>query len=879
MEARTTNYELNDSANLAFRPFCDLQDSFATCLMSKAIVYWLRQTEITSWLPMMLPFGATRQLLKAGGLDRISLSINHLETAAPIWHSLHQKYSSKRLTNNELIFWIQLLLCLGFTKEAANCINEINQSDLSLRFFTVYLKNLIQRTISSAWRLEEHAIEFSDSNEFSTMSLVVFSDLLVQASYHLEQSKSVRGTTNAFARAEEILAHLRANHTKPVDIVIAESRLLRYKGYHCLLKGSKREFFETFDQALASLDTCLKNGSSLCEDEVFLLLETKRRCLDRYLLGCRSIQEDKRALDLAKEAVRIDPFCARALMLAGDLALHESCSEEALSYYSRAADCGILERSYCQARMGRLLIHPKMRIVTLANACQSNYLDEQYPRHEFLRTAKEILKDPVFSQIESIDVLPGCCKSAPGPEQPIPPIGFKHLEEKSRNLPTPNERTSIAYQRFLPYWELSESTECAPILCHTPLLAREVLCRKPDPRFETLYTQRAMVSDFRHELHYSISHNLNEAQNLYERTGLNYLRNRSVAATQLFDYLDRIEELSALDLARVIRVVSALGYNQEALQLANKYTDPKSSERFDIDYWKSTTLHIRIIQAVWENQNPEAEILGTYARYSQSEESLRIRLTTCIAGIVSSGQIRQESVLLRWRVEGFQLLHEIQESERFSEFEKALLTSRFYRAACYYPFIRNDHATLREEMHQCENWAWQAVPTNSRQSLLKRENLFPMLETMARCWSALGEKEKAVSYLQRIVLEIDGWDSKAWLQLGDALFKARQLESALDAFLTAGYLYGPLARVAYYRAGTTFERLGDLHGAKICYLNSLRLWPRGTSPLLRLVELGKGTSDQYLCRWATAALEDMIALTPDIRPQLKQRIHRSLSDS
>lgn len=131
-----------------------------------------------------------------------------------------------------------------------------------------------------------------------------------------------------------------------------------------------------------------------------------------------------------------------------------------------------------------------------------------------------------------------------------------------------------------------------------------------------------------------------------------------------------------------------------------------------------------------------------------------------------------------------------------------------------------------------------------------------MCESVGRSWAALGDKEKALGYFKEIVEQIDPYDSKAWIQYGDFLQNMGRAQNAREAFLNAACLGGPLTKVAWYRAGRSYERELEVFEALECYFNSIRAWIPGISPLVRIFHITKATAKEnaYLHSWAEAQL-------------------------
>jgi len=173
----------------------------------------------------------------------------------------------------------------------------------------------------------------------------------------------------------------------------------------------------------------------------------------------------------------------------------------------------------------------------------------------------------------------------------------------------------------------------------------------------------------------------------------------------------------------------------------------------------------------------------------------------------------------------------------------------------YYPYLINDKETLIKEAQICESYARNLTPLSEKQSLLKQENLFPMLESMSRIYFHLGEHDHSLQLMKEIVVELDSYDAKAWMQFGGLNEQMGNIEEAKKAYQKACSLGAPLGGISWYRLGRVFEKLQEIENAQFCYFRSLKFGPKGISPLKRIREL---TKDQYIHDWSNKLLECLL---------------------
>ena len=338
--------------------------------------------------------------------------------------------------------------------------------------------------------------------------------------------------------------------------------------------------------------------------------------------------------------------------------------------------------------------------------------------------------------------------------------------------------------------------------------------------------------------------------NLKQATSINILRELSSNGEWLIDTYKDIKSLSKLDAVLFCRLLGSLGFYQEAI-INLPYVDKNISWICEDEYSFCTKLFFKNI---CDRNGLEEDLEFAYNKLSNSPTSLRLRLNLTMMGMVFYGQKSNISELKRWRDRGFPVLAKIQESKEFAKFEKELLTSRFYRASSYFPYLIGDHDLLMREAELCENYARNLTPASGREQLLKSDNLFPMLESMSRIYFQFGEKNNALSLMEEIVLKVDPCDSKAWLQVGDMREKLGMIDKAKEAFQTAANLGTPLGGLTWFRLGRISEKTDDIEWAKYSYMRSLKFSPKGISPLKRLKAISR---DSYSDAWCNKVLKDL----------------------
>jgi tetratricopeptide (TPR) repeat protein len=158
-----------------------------------------------------------------------------------------------------------------------------------------------------------------------------------------------------------------------------------------------------------------------------------------------------------------------------------------------------------------------------------------------------------------------------------------------------------------------------------------------------------------------------------------------------------------------------------------------------------------------------------------------------------------------WRTQAERNL-EVVLSKR-DEFTSALLLSRFHRAAAFIPQRNGDRQQVTKLMDLAEKYALAMVPANEAQKVLQLENLYPVLESRTKEALWLGDLDLALVRAERLI-ELDGYDSRAWLELGEVRLRRGEYAPAAESYVVAATLGPPSTAIARHMAGLCFRHLG-----------------------------------------------------------------------
>ena len=406
---------------------------------------------------------------------------------------------------------------------------------------------------------------------------------------------------------------------------------------------------------------------------------------------------------------------------------------------------------------------------------------------------------------------------------------------------TPPAVRPVALERFRPYFDLRppqglDPADTPAVTIHTPLMAWEAVRNGREPWFQAIHPQRAAPALFRRELSSACAFLGRPA----EAASADYERWRKAPGgcpPEARLLLDSFAEAGALEQALLGRLLIALGFQAHAKSLL---PGPERAVRSPAEaYAFSTWLFAE--QALTTGYDVRLdpyfqlldEQLGADDRYA------RIRLVNCINAMVCAARRRDAETVARWRDRGGRALAAYTALPEVEDFEAELVTSRYYRAAGFLPFLTKDANLLEADLDRWLGIARELSGHDERTRILAADNLFPAIETAIRSRSALGDETGARALMDELATVVDPLDSKVQLEDGELRYRAGDVPGALAAYRRAADLAVPHARYAWFNAGQCEEQLGRPKAAVECYLSSLGHWPTGITPLRRLRDLAE----------------------------------------
>jgi tetratricopeptide (TPR) repeat protein len=188
------------------------------------------------------------------------------------------------------------------------------------------------------------------------------------------------------------------------------------------------------------------------------------------------------------------------------------------------------------------------------------------------------------------------------------------------------------------------------------------------------------------------------------------------------------------------------------------------------------------------------------------------------------------------------------------EFTAELLISRFYRAMGFLPQRLDDRNELVRLMDLSELHAVNMNPRTPEQQLLYRENLHAVMESRTKEALWLGDKDQALIRSLKVI-EVDSYDSKAWVELGEVRYLREEWQEAAQAYATAAMLGPPASAVGRHMAGMCLRKLGQDLIAALFFKDTLEFDPVGISPRKEIHDLPDLAVLRGLKEWSRKTFE------------------------
>ena len=569
----------------------------------------------------------------------------------------------------------------------------------------------------------------------------------------------------------------------------------------------------------------------------------------------------------AQAALALDPASPGAHLLAARAAIAARDTNEARRRYRSAARLGLAERHAALCGLADLAIWSVDPAAdpTVPGVVADLLSHDPAPEADRLLAldhragplAETIVADTIRWARAALQAAPvppagprAAAPSAATPPAPAPPAPAPPELPADRALRRPLPR-----ERYRPFIDLRppeglEQRDWPPIAIHAPLIARAAVRHRREPWFEEIYPQRATAALFRRELAHTA------ARYGYPSGGASadfsrWLHAPDGCPPDVREMILGAADLPLLERSRLARLVSAVGFHVAARDLLPgpqaPVTGPESG--YALVSWLADEQH-----AAGPAADLDPDFRRLYDQLSDDPRDARTRVVTTIGAALSAARRRDPATIAHWRAEGERALARYVARPEVGGFHAALMTSRWYRAMGFLPFLAGDHDQLRSDLDWWLGIASDLAGYDDHTRVLAAENRFLAVEAAIRAHVFLGDHGTALQLADQLAAEIDPIDPRTWLTAGELRYQAGDVTGARDAYQRAAHLEFPDGRLAWFNAGQCHEQLGDRQEAAECYRRSLAHWPTGVTPLRRLRDLAVtgslGPDSPLMLAWA-----------------------------
>jgi tetratricopeptide (TPR) repeat protein len=305
---------------------------------------------------------------------------------------------------------------------------------------------------------------------------------------------------------------------------------------------------------------------------------------------------------------------------------------------------------------------------------------------------------------------------------------------------------------------------------------------------------------------------------------------RSARWTAMCEAVDVWPALDADSRCRLVLLLHALCFYSlisELLPRDSGASDPTGEEDAELGYWGASARYVlalpsRVVDYAAADLSEFAHIVAVAPDHEPAAFNAALKILTHKA---KTGAPTED--LLEWRARAERIVHEV--GAKTDAFTRMLLLSRFHRAAAFVPQRCGDRREVVRVMDVAEQHARALVPADAAQELLYLENLHPLLESRAKEALWLGDLDLAL-HRALGVIELDGYDSRAWLELGEVRRRRGEAALAAEASSVAATLGTPSSAIARHMAGLCFRNLGQPLLAAFFFRSALEVDPHAISP-------------------------------------------------
>jgi len=805
---------LVDCASVALEPFVGIQAEMdiphRVAVMGQACNYWAGVSSGLAWAPSMLPPPGLITAMARVGMET-SWEIVLSNSDDQVAKRYRDVVAGSHIEPAEILWAARLAVFTGHSSEAIQLLDRRPFEASDEEFLRATLRRMCDDG-TGAWL---QSLDLKTVDPLGPVALTARLSAVSRSMYRERDAASLRASLDAaFDTAEAITlnnAYLGG---------VARARVARYAVPFHVSNRRTGDAADLVRRAVASMPEPATPWR-----ECFLAVEALRRVLDVGTIAALSAKELDLAEEWSRQALELDPACARAHLLAAELFRLRNERSFAVDSYLAAARLGVLEREYAYSRAVTLAEPRQLRCI-LAEASlprRGGDLARIINKH-----SRRLFKADPENPEPPLQVLAAAvAKQAADIPLPI-------YRQPCQSEPEAHDMGSLLCDRFSSFIVLESPTVAAPLFTQAPLIAFQNLLSGDGGWHRTGNLQRAMVTTFRQELAYA----LRAAGHLSQMTRLDswLASGESEGVKKVREFYENVPDLSIFDRVKLGRLLCALGFIEESVQVL---VDPPRQEQWSLEETATESMRFFIdsIRELGRGREYGDRLKYIMEHASPDPRSCGLKLGICVGGMVSAARLKDVPQVRYWREIGGPILWDLTVSGSLTEFEVGRATSRFYRAASFLPYLTGDGEALRADMHVWLSTARALRGTTPKERILARENLFPAVESASRTLDYLSDPQAAEALMDEIVQEIDPLDSKAWMQVGDLRLRRGDLVAAAEAFERSGVLAVPLGRISWFKAGRCYSAMSRNREALQCHIKSLELWPTGVSPLMEAQRL------------------------------------------
>ncbi|WKU05362.1 tetratricopeptide repeat protein [Micromonospora sp. HUAS LYJ1] len=778
-----------DPAALPLRPLIDLtaDPTVAPSLVAEAALFCADRPDPCGWLPVHAPPADLRRAMRCAGL---------LDATDPL---VAPPEVAERLTTEDhagLLWAARLMRALGRRDDAAQLLRRIGGD---------------APPPVHAWR---DLLLAEDSRQPLPPVPSEAAGLPVRLTTALAHARSAvangQPAGEALTTAESLAAALAGDRIGAV----AQARILAVR-----LRCPGEPVPDADTVRAVAHDLGADRTDLLARDAALALLRAATRAaLDGTGVGS--------AYEFASAALALDPTGAATRLLAADAARAAGDREAARTHYRVAARTGLTERTSALAGLLDLATPGANSEPTDGSAPAADTGELVGAVADLLATDCRAERDRLAVLVARRPALEGrVCADAVRWA-----VAVQHPAAGARPLPL---------ERYRPFLDLSPSAildpvDTPPVAIHTPLMSYAAVLERREPWFREIHPQRATAVMFRDELQATAAV-YGYASDAASADYATWLAASDGCPPEVRDRLANVSDLPLLDRALLGRLLSALGFHAEAKRILPGPDVPVRAP--ESAYALASWIFAEQMLTTGHAAELEPHFRTLYDQLGDDVRYARTRVVTTINATVNAARRREPDTIARWRKLGEEDLARYTGLPEVSEFDAAIMTSRWFRAMGFLPFLTGDRDLLRADMDRWLGIAREVTGHDEHTRIIAADNYFPAVETAVRTHTFLDEHDAALALVDELAQRIDPIDPKTWLTAGELRYQAGDHDGALQAYLRAAHLQFPYGRISWFNAGQLHEQLGRADLAAECYRLSLAHWPTGVTPLRRLRDL------------------------------------------